>query len=62
MIFEYMDRMVMFRTRRKGWADMGWLKEAKDGWELVSVPHRQPDGIAYGTVGCDDPQTSKQTQ
>ena len=57
MIFEYMDRMVMFQDTPEGLtADMGWLKEAGEaGWELVtSVPLIAPnrDGIAYGTVGC----------
>lgn len=57
MMFEYMDRMVMFQDTPEGLTvDMGWLKEAgEDGWELVSslpliAPNR--DGIAYGTVGC----------
>ncbi len=57
MIFEYLDKMVMFQDTPEGLtADMGWLKEAgEDGWELVaSVPLIAPnrDGIAYGTVGC----------
>jgi hypothetical protein len=57
MIFEYMDRMVMFQDTPEGLtADMAWLKEAGEvGWELVSsVPLIAPnrDGIAYGTVGC----------
>ena len=57
MIFEYMDRMVMFQDTPEGLtSDMGWLKEAgESGWELVSsVPLIAPnrDGIAYGTVGC----------
>ena len=57
MIFEYMDRMVMFQDTPEGLTtEMGWLKEAgQDGWELVtSVPLIAPnrDGIAYGTVGC----------
>ena len=56
MIFEYMDRMVMFQDTPEGLtADMAWLKEAgEEGWELVSsVPLIAPnrDGIAYGTVG-----------
>ena len=56
MIFEYMDKMVMFQDTPEGLtADMGWLREAgEDGWELVSsVPLIAPnrDGIAYGTVG-----------
>ncbi len=57
MMFEYMDKMVMFQDTPEGLtADMGWLKEAgESGWELVSaVPLIAPnrDGIAYGTVGC----------
>jgi len=57
MIFEYLDKMVMFQDTPEGLtADMGWLKEAgENGWELVSsVPLIDPnrDGIAYGTVGC----------
>jgi hypothetical protein len=57
MIFEYLDKMVMFQDTPEGLtADMAWLKEAgEDGWELVaSVPLIAPnrDGIAYGTVGC----------
>jgi len=57
MMFEYMDKMVMFQDTPEGLtADMGWLKEAGEhGWELVSsVPLIAPnrDGIAYGTVGC----------
>jgi len=57
MVFEYMDRMMMFENTPEGLtADMGWLQEAgKDGWELVaSVPLIAPnrDGVAYGTVGC----------
>ncbi len=57
MMFEYMDRMMMFEDTPDGLtADMEWLKDAgKEGWELVSsVPLIAPnrDGIAYGTVGC----------
>jgi hypothetical protein len=68
MIFEYLDRMVMFQDTPEGLtADMGWLKEAGEGgWELVSsVPLIAPnrDGIAYGTVGCQMIlKRSKQTQ
>ena len=56
MIFEYMDKMMMFQDTPEGLtADVGWLKEAGgQGWELVSsVPLIAPnrDGIAYGTVG-----------
>lgn len=57
MVFEYMDRMMMFKDTPEGLvADIDWLKEAgEEGWELVSsVPLIAPnrDGIAYGTVGC----------
>ncbi|MBI5906160.1 MAG: hypothetical protein HZB86_11565 [Deltaproteobacteria bacterium] len=57
MMFEYMDRMVMFKDTPEGLtADMSWLREAgEDGWEVVSsIPLIAPnrDGIAYGTVGC----------
>lgn len=57
MVFEYMDRMMMFEDTPDGLAaDMEWLREAgKEGWELVSsVPLIAPnrDGVAYGTVGC----------
>lgn len=57
MMFEYLDKMVMFQDTAEGLtADMGWLKEmGEEGWELASstpliAPNR--DGIAYGTVGC----------
>ncbi len=53
MIFEYMDRMVMFQDTPEGLtADMKWLKEAgEDGWELVtSLPLIAPN--RDGTVGC----------
>ena len=67
MIFEYMDRMVMFQDTPEGLtADMGWLKEAgEDGWELVSsvppIPSRL--GAIRGTVGCQMIlKRSKQTQ
>jgi hypothetical protein len=51
MVFEYMDRMMMFENTPEGLtADMGWLQErGKDGWELVaSVPLIAPnrDGVA----------------
>ena len=57
MIFEYNDKMMMFKDTSEGLtADIGWLKEAgEEGWELVSsVPLIAPnrDGVAYGTVGC----------
>jgi hypothetical protein len=57
MVFEYMDRMMMFENTPEGLtAEMDWLNEAgREGWELVSsVPLIAPnrDGIAYGTVGC----------
>lgn len=57
MIFEYMDKMMMFKDTPEGLtADIGWLQEAgSQGWELVStVPLVAPnrDGIAYGTVGA----------
>jgi len=52
MIFEYMDKMVMFQDTPEGLtADMGWLKEAgEDGWELVSsVPSSPPTGTGSPT-------------
>ena len=57
MIFEYMEKMVMFKETPQGLAaDMEWLHEAgSEGWEVVSsIPLIAPnrDGIAYGTVGC----------
>ena len=55
MIFEYMDRMVMFQDTPEGLtADMGWLKEAgEDGWELVSsVPLIAPNRDGIGRASC----------
>lgn len=56
MIFEYMDKIVMFKETPEGLtSEMDWLREAgEQGWELVAAlpliaPNR--DGIAYGTVG-----------
>lgn len=56
MVFEYMEKMVMYKETKDGLtSDMEWLQEAgRDGWELVAAtplvaPNR--DGIAYGTVG-----------
>jgi len=56
MVFEYMDKVVMFQETSEGLAtEMGWLKEAgEQGWEVVgTIPLIAPnrDGIAYGTVG-----------
>ena len=56
MVFEYMEKIVMFKETAEGLtADMEWLHEAgRNGWELVSaIPLIAPnrDGIAYGTVG-----------
>ena len=56
MIFEYMEKIVMFKETPEGLtAEMDWLREAgEEGWELsVAVPLIAPnrDGIAYGTVG-----------
>ncbi len=56
MMFEYMEKMVMFKETPEGLvADMEWIQQAGlDGWELVSaVPLIAPnrDGIAYGTIG-----------
>ena len=57
MLFEYMEKMVMFKETGEGLAaDMAWLHEAGlEGWDLTAaVPLIAPnrDGIAYGTVGC----------
>lgn len=56
MIFEYMEKMVMYKETKDGLvSDMDWIHEAGgQGWELVAAtpliaPNR--DGIAYGTVG-----------
>jgi hypothetical protein len=56
MIFEYMEKLVMFKESPEGLtADMDWLHDAgKEGWEVASaIPLIAPnrDGIAYGTVG-----------
>lgn len=56
MVFEYMEKIVMFKETPEGLAsEMDWIHEAGDqGWELVSaIPLIAPnrDGIAYGTVG-----------
>jgi hypothetical protein len=56
MIYEYMEKIVMFKETSEGLAaDMNWLHEAgKEGWELAAtIPLIAPnrDGIAYGTVG-----------
>ena len=56
MIFEYMEKLVMFKETPEGLvADMAWLHDAgEDGWEVVAaIPMIAPnrDGIAYGTVG-----------
>jgi hypothetical protein len=56
MIFEYMEKIVMFKETPDGLtAEMDWLREAgEQGWELsAAVPLIAPnrDGIAYGTVG-----------
>lgn len=56
MIFEYMEKIVMFKETPEGLtADMEWLHRAgEEGWELsATVPLIAPnrDGIAYGTVG-----------
>jgi hypothetical protein len=56
MIFEYMEKIVMFKETPEGLtADMEWLHAAgEEGWELTAtVPLIAPnrDGIAYGTVG-----------
>ncbi|MCL5966943.1 MAG: hypothetical protein M1550_07075 [Deltaproteobacteria bacterium] len=56
MVFEYMEKMVMYKETKEGLvSDMDWLHTAgEEGWELVAAtplvaPNR--DGIAYGTVG-----------
>lgn len=56
MIFEYMEKLVMFKETAEGLvADMAWLHDAgEDGWEVAAaIPLIAPnrDGIAYGTVG-----------
>jgi hypothetical protein len=56
MMYEYMEKIVMFKETPEGLvADMAWLQEAgKEGWELAgTIPLIAPnrDGIAYGTVG-----------
>jgi hypothetical protein len=56
MIFEYMEKLVMFKETPEGLvADMAWLHDAgEDGWEVAAaIPLIAPnrDGIAYGTVG-----------
>ncbi len=56
MIFEYMEKLVMFKETTEGLvADMAWLHDAgEDGWEVAAaIPLIAPnrDGIAYGTVG-----------
>ena len=62
MMFEYMDRMVMFKDTPEGLtADMEWLKEAgENGWELVYLrsahrPEPGRDRLRHGGVP-DDPQ------
>jgi hypothetical protein len=56
MIFEYMEKMVMYKETSQGLvSEMDWLHESgREGWELIAAtplvaPNR--DGIAYGTVG-----------
>jgi len=56
MIFEYMEKIVMFKETPEGLTtEMDWLREAgEEGWELTAaIPLIAPnrDGIAYGTVG-----------
>jgi hypothetical protein len=56
MVFEYMEKTVMFKETPQGLAaEMDWIHEAgKEGWELAAaIPLIAPnrDGIAYGTVG-----------
>ncbi len=56
MVYEYMEKIVMFKETPEGLAaDMAWLHEAgEEGWELAgTIPLIAPnrDGIAYGTVG-----------
>jgi hypothetical protein len=56
MVYEYLEKIVMFKETPEGLvADMAWLHEAgEEGWELAgTIPLIAPnrDGIAYGTVG-----------
>lgn len=56
MVFEYMEKMVMYKETKEGLtSDMDWIHESgAEGWEVVTAtpliaPNR--DGVAYGTVG-----------
>lgn len=56
-LWEYFDRMVVFKDGEQGMESglEDWINDAgKEGWELVSsAPLIAPnkDGLAYGTIG-----------